>query len=70
MDTNNEILVKLEAQADKIETIYQSVEKTRKYLLIIMWSSLAMIVLPLLFALLLIPMLVSTFSSYNSILQL
>jgi uncharacterized membrane protein YukC len=53
----------LSEQDRKIEAIYVSVEKTRKYLLIIMWSSVAMIVLPLLLALVFIPMVISSYSN-------
>jgi hypothetical protein len=53
----------LTEQDRKIEAIYISVEKTRKYLLIIMWSSVAMIVLPLLFALVVVPMFISSYTS-------
>lgn len=53
----------LAAQDEKLEAIYTSVEKTRKYLLIIMWSTVAMIVLPFLLALIVVPTLISTYSS-------
>ncbi len=42
----SEIKQQLDAQAEKIDAIYESVEKTRKYFLIIMWSTVAMIVIP------------------------
>lgn len=60
------IIDKLAAQDQKIEAIYVSVEKTRKYLLIIMWSSIAMIVLPLLAALVIVPIAISSFSGIYS----
>lgn len=47
----------------KIDAIYQSVEKTRKYLLVIMWSSLAMIVLPIVIAVVVLPLLISTLTT-------
>lgn len=53
----------LSAQDQKLEAIYTSVEKTRKYLLIIMWSSVAMIVLPLILALAVVPMVISSYTS-------
>jgi hypothetical protein len=56
----------LSEQDQKIEAIYVSVEKTRKYLLIIMWSSVAMIVLPLLLALAVVPMVISSLGSYST----
>lgn len=58
----------LSAQDQKLEAIYTSVEKTRKYLLIIMWSSVAMIVLPLLLALAVVPYAISSYtSSFNGL---
>jgi hypothetical protein len=56
----------LDAQEAKIEAIYVSVEKTRKYLLIIMWSSIAMIVLPLLLAAIIVPSIISSYTSVMS----
>ncbi len=53
----------LTEQDQKLEAIYSSVEKTRKYLLIIMWSSIAMIVLPLLAAALIVPAIISSYTS-------
>jgi hypothetical protein len=53
----------LAAQGEKLESIYVSVEKTRKYLLIIMWSSVAMVVLPFLIALIIVPKVISTYTS-------
>ena len=61
--TPAELSERLARQEVKIEAIYVSVEKTRKYLLIIMWSSLAMIVLPLIAALLIVSIAVSVFTS-------
>lgn len=61
------IKAQLAAQDEKLESIYVSVEKTRKYLLIIMWSTVAMIVLPLLGGLLLIPTLISTYSQMSTL---
>lgn len=60
---DNSIIERLSAQDQKLEHIYISVEKTRRYLLIIMWSSLAMIVLPVIFAALILPMVISSYSS-------
>jgi hypothetical protein len=60
------IMDQLAAQDQKITAIYDSVEKTRKYLLIIMWSSVAMIVLPLLAGLIIVPMVLSSITSLYS----
>ncbi len=43
---DSEIKQQLVSQSEKIDAIYESVEKTRKYFLIIMWSTIAMIVIP------------------------
>lgn len=58
-----EVADRLAKQEAKIEAIFVSVEKTRKYLLIIMWSSLAMIVLPLILAAVIVPMVLSSLTS-------
>ena len=50
-------------QDAKLEAIYTSVEKTRKYLLIIMWSSITMIALPLVAAILIVPAIISSYTS-------
>ncbi len=64
IDMENSIEQRLAAQEEKINAIYVSVEKTRKYLLIIMWSTVAMVVLPLLAGALIVPYVISSFSSY------
>lgn len=43
---DSEIQQQLKEQADKIDAIYISVEKTRKYFLVVMWVTLAMVVFP------------------------
>ncbi len=43
---NEEILKKIEVQEEKIDAIYKSVEKTRKYFLFIIWASVIAFVLP------------------------
>ncbi len=60
------IIDQLAAQDEKLTANYNSVEKTRKYLLIIMWSSVAMIVLPLLAGLIIVPIVLSSVSSLYS----
>ena len=61
-----EILQKLEEQDKKIDLIYDSVEKTRKYFLWTMIISIGAVVLPLIGILALIPWLLSTLSSAYS----
>lgn len=57
-----EILKKLEEQDVKIEAIWKSVEKTRKYFLFTMISSIVMVVLPLIGLLIAIPIMLNTLS--------
>ena len=61
MDT--ELLQKLQAQDEKLERIYQSVEKTRKYFLWTLIATIVMFVLPLLGLLFAVPFLLSTLSA-------
>lgn len=55
MDKEQEILKKLEEQDIKIEAIYKSVEKTRKYFLTIIWITVIAVVLPIIGLLFAIP---------------
>jgi len=57
-----EILKKLAQQDVKIEAIWKSVEKTRKYFLFTMISSIVMVVLPLIGLLIAIPFMLNTLS--------
>ena len=54
-----EILKKLEAQDKKIDAIYVSVEKTRKYILATIIVSVLVTIIPLLVALILLPLFIS-----------
>jgi hypothetical protein len=58
-----EILKKIEEQEKKIDEIYVSVEKTRKYFLWTMIITVVTIVLPILVLIILIPWLMSTLGS-------
>ncbi len=53
---------KLDLQDTKIEALYKSVEKTRKYFLVAMWVSIGAVVLPLLGLLFAIPSFISTYT--------
>lgn len=57
-----EILRKIEDQNKKIDAIWISVEKTRKYFLTTLIISVIMTVLPLIGLLIAIPMVLSSFS--------
>lgn len=58
-----ELLQKLQAQDEKLEQIYQSVEKTRKYFLWTMIGTVAMFVIPLIGLLFAVPFFLSTLST-------
>ena len=57
----NEILTKIQAQEAKIDAIYTSVEKTRKYFLINMWVTIIMFVLPLVLLVIVVPMVIGSY---------
>jgi hypothetical protein len=63
---DQEIKNKLDEQALKIEAIYVSVEKSRKYFLVTMWITILAIVLPTIGLLFVAP---SFVTSYTNILQ-
>lgn len=61
MDT--ELLQKLQAQDEKLERIYQSVEKTRQYFLWTLIGSVVMFILPLIGLVFAVPFFLSTLST-------
>lgn len=66
MDTET----KLAELSQKLDTVYASVEKTRKYLLWTLIGTVAAFVLPLLVALLFVPSFLSQYSAtLNSLVQ-
>lgn len=60
---NQEILKKIEAQEVKIDAIYKSVEKTRKYFLAIIWITVIAVVLPIIGLVFAIPSFLSNYTS-------
>ncbi|HRY27668.1 MAG TPA: hypothetical protein P5323_00880 [Candidatus Moranbacteria bacterium] len=62
----DEILKKLEEQDKKIDAIYVSVEKTRKYFLWTLIISIATVVLPIIALIILLPWLMNTLTSAYS----
>jgi uncharacterized protein YqhQ len=64
METQEERLNRLE---DKIDAIYKSTEKSRKYLLTMLIGTAIMVVLPLILAGILLPMMLSTVGSMYGI---
>ena len=59
----NEVKNKLEEQEKMLSAIYESVEKTRKYFLVVLWSTIILFVLPLIGLLFAIPAFLSSYSS-------
>ncbi|MAZ56495.1 hypothetical protein CL653_01785 [bacterium] len=57
---NNNRLESLEA---KIDAVYKSVEKTRKYFLVVMWVTIALVVLPALGLIFAIPAFMKSYTS-------
>ena len=64
---DQQILDKIEAQEKKIDAIYASVEKTRKYFLWTMIITIAMVVLPLLGLVVIIPWFLKVMSAAYTI---
>jgi type II secretory pathway component PulF len=62
---DQEILQKFEAQDKKLEQIYRSVEKMRKYFLWTLIISVAVILLPLIGLIFVIPQFLSLYSGAN-----
>lgn len=54
---------KFELMDAKLNAIYESVEKTRKYFLVIMWVTVAMVVIPAVGLAVVIPTFISTYTS-------
>lgn len=57
----NEIRNQLETQNKKIDAIFESVEKTRKYFLTMMWITVLMVLIPLLGLMFVIPVFLRTY---------
>ncbi len=58
-----ELQEKLSQQDAKLNAIYESVEKTRKYFLIVMWVTVGAVVLPVLGMLVAIPKFINTYTT-------
>lgn len=58
-----EILKKIEEQNSKIEAIFASVEKTRKYFLVIVWVTVIAVVVPMIGLAVAIPKFINTYTS-------
>ena len=64
---HEEIIKKIEEQAAKIDAIYTSVEKARKYFLVIVWITIIAFVLPLIGLMFAVPNLLDSYSALLSI---
>ena len=60
---DQEIQKKLEETDAKLNEIYTSVEKTRKYFLIVMWVTIIMVVLPAIGLFFVVPSFLSTYTT-------
>lgn len=60
---DEELNKKIEEQGVKIDAIYKSVEKTRKYFLMIIWVTVIAVVLPLVGLVFVIPSFLSNYTS-------
>lgn len=58
---DQELKIKLDEQTAKIDAIYASVEKTRKYFLVIAWVTILTVVLPMVGLLFYAPSIMSTY---------
>ena len=58
---DNDMNTRLAALEQKIDAIYVSVEKTRKYFQITLWVTLAMVVLPIILAIFAIPLAMTSY---------
>ena len=63
MNMDQELKAKLEQQEIKIDAIYKSVEKTRRYFLIMTWVTILAIIVPLIGLAFVIPTFLSSYSS-------
>lgn len=63
---DQELKNKLEEQEKKLDAIYKSVEKTRKYFLMVIWISIIMVVLPIIGLVIAIPSFLSNYSDLSN----
>jgi hypothetical protein len=63
MDT--QLQSRIDALEKKLDAVYASVEKTRKYILVMVIATVITLVLPLVGALFIIPSIMSNYSNYS-----
>lgn len=66
---NQEIKSKLDEQTAKIDAVFTSVEKSRKYFLVTMWITVLAIVLPVIGLAFLMPTFLESYSNILNITQ-
>lgn len=64
---DQELQKKIDEQGLKIDAIYKSVEKTRKYFLVIIWVTIIMAVLPMIGLLFAIPKFIGIYSGLGDL---
>jgi hypothetical protein len=64
-----ELKQKIEEQGIKIDAIYESVEKTRRYFLIMTWVTIIVIVLPIIGIAFTLPGLIDQYSDLSNIIN-
>jgi uncharacterized membrane protein YjjP (DUF1212 family) len=62
---DQEILQKFAEQEKKLDAIYRSTEKTRKYFLVIIWVTVAAIILPMIGLIFAIPTFLNIYNPAN-----
>ena len=62
-DISQQLQNKIDEQGVKIDAIYKSVEKTRKYFLMVMWITVIAVVLPLIGLVFVIPSFLSNYTN-------
>lgn len=62
----NELKLKIEVLENKIDAIYKSVEKTRKYFKLVLYLSLILFILPLIVMAIIIPKVMNTYVGLTS----
>ena len=63
MYMEQDIQKKLEEQDAKLDAIFTSVEKTRKYFLVIIWITVALVVLPAIGLIFALPSFIDTYTT-------
>lgn len=63
MNDDSQIIEKINQQEIKIDQIFRSVEKTRKYTLTMVWITIVVLVLPLIGMMFIVPTVIGSYTS-------